>query len=64
MSSSPALYRDPTFEAACELELREKRCEACEQSLSLVGGKAVCSQGLKWPACRSDKKRGFRWRER
>jgi len=55
-----ALYNDPTLEAAQRLEIQEKRCDVCERAIWLSTGGSVCSQGKKFPFCKSDRKHGFR----
>lgn len=40
-------------------EIRAMGCAVCERAV-FVGGQALCGSGLKRPACRQDKKNGFK----
>lgn len=40
-------------------EIRAKGCAVCVRAV-LIAGDARCGSGLKLPACRADKKNGFR----
>jgi len=53
------LHRDPTFEAACAMQLRELGCKACARRLTLSDCSVVCSQGKKFPFCKREKS-GFK----
>ena len=55
-----ALHRDPTMEGAQRLEVYEKRCSVCVRSRSLRDGRLVCLSGLRFPACKQDRKTGFK----
>jgi len=54
-----ALYKDPTFEAAASMEVRQKRCRICTRRYELSAGGIICKVGLKFPSCKGDKK-GFK----
>jgi len=43
-----------------ELEIRESGCGVCTRCLTFGDGHRVCKTNLKFPYCRSNKKKGFR----
>lgn len=49
------LHKDPTFERAARLELREKQCRACLRRVVLSCGRVMCSKGKRWPRCMGQK---------
>jgi hypothetical protein len=54
-----ATHADPTFEAACRMEIRELGCKACVRRLTLSTGAVRCSQGKEFPRCKGERK-GFK----
>lgn len=52
------MHRDPTFEAACRLEIDEKGCEVCARRMALTTGELRCGVNKVFPFCKGAKK-GF-----
>jgi hypothetical protein len=50
-------YGDPARIVEAQ-ELRAKGCTVCARA-ELIFGLAVCTKGLKFPACRQDRKNGY-----
>lgn len=58
--SSTATHRDPTYEGARRLELAERNCAICVHRGEALLGARTCRNGLRWPGCLVDRRRGFR----
>ena len=57
-----AVHRDPTFNAAVAMEVREKKgCGVCTRRIELMGS-CLCSVNKTFPRCRREKK-GFEYDE-
>jgi len=41
------------------IELRTRGCEVCIRAV-FIGGRAMCSSGLSLPACKRDRRNGYR----
>ena len=57
-TSNNTQHRDPTFEAACRLEINEKGCAVCMRRRVVFNDEYACDTGLVFPFCRVNKK-GF-----
>lgn len=58
------LHKDPTFEAAQRMEIEQKKCSICMQSIALIHTKKnICASGKQWPFCKYDRKNGFKIRD-
>lgn len=51
-------YADPAHIVEAQ-EIRAKGCAACARAV-FVGGRALCGAGLSLPACKRDKRNGYR----
>lgn len=51
-------YGDPA-EIAESMEIRKKNCSVCARA-EVVLDRPVCTNSLRFPSCRRDKKKGFR----
>jgi hypothetical protein len=55
-----AVYRDPTFDAAVQMEVREKKgCGVCVRGKRVIGA-YLCTVNKEYPRCRREKK-GFKY---
>jgi len=48
---SVQVHRDPTFDAACRLEIHEKNCSVCQRRVVLAD-QSYCGVDKKFPACK------------
>jgi len=55
MATGDALHHDPTYEAACRMEVDEKGCAVCVRRLELSAGGIHCSTGKRFPFCKGNK---------
>ena len=51
-------YGDPARIVEAD-DIRAKGCSVCARAV-FVGGDALCGSGLKLPACKRDKKNGYK----
>ncbi len=47
------MHRDPTFDAACRMEVNEKSCAVCQLRV-LIADRIHCGINKKFPFCKKD----------
>lgn len=59
---SDCFYRDPTFNAAVAMEVREKKgCGVCIRRIELLG-RAICGVNKTYPRCKyNNDNKGFKY---
>jgi len=54
------VYKDPTFNRVLGLQIKEKNCSVCKHGIVVFENSYNCKNGLRFPACRANRNRGFK----